>query len=122
MTSLRSALVGIGAPVAAKPGTAIPFRQDAAISFPEAGSILAVTLLLLVVFYGLVWYAKRAGWLDRWVSRRAASSDDVKKLAILERLVVSRKTVIYRIRDGGQEYLLVESSVSAGLTASERRA
>lgn len=118
MTSIRS----ISAPVIATPSASIPFRSDTAISFPEAGSVLAVALLLLAIFYALIWYAKRAGWLNRWVSRRSASSNDVRKLAILERLVVSRKTVIYRIADGEQEYILVESSASAGLTALEKRA
>jgi len=122
MISIRSTLIAGGAPAGTVKSDAIPFRPDAVVSLPEAGGVLAAALLLLAAFYGLAWYARRAGWLGRWMGGRATSSNDARKLAVLERLVVSRKTVLYRIRDGEQEYLLVESSASAGLTASERQA
>lgn len=122
MISIRSTLIAGGAPAGTVKSDAIPFRPDAVVSLPEAGGVLAAALLLLAAFYGLAWYARRVGWLGRWMGGRATSFNDARKLAVLERLVVSRKTVLYRIRDGEQEYLLVESSASAGLTASERQA
>lgn len=122
MSRIGSTPIAAGAFGAVKPDIAIPFRSDAAVSLSEAGGVLVVALLLLAAFYGLAWYARRRGWLDRWVGGRTKQVDDARRLRVLERFVVSRKTVLYRIRDGEQEYLLVESSVSAGLTASERRA
>lgn len=122
MSRIGSTPIAAGVSGTVKPDTAIPFRPDAAVSLPEAGDVLVMALLLLAAFYGLAWYARRAGWLDRWVGGRTKPVDDARRLRVLERFVVSRKTVLYRIRDGEQEYLLVESSVSAGLTESEKRA
>lgn len=122
MSWIGSILVTASASGTAKPDAAVPFRQDAAVSLSEAGGVLVMALLLLAAFYGLAWYARRAGWLDRWVVGRAKPADNARRLQVLERFAVSRKTVLYRIHDGEKEYLLVESSVSAGLTASEKRA
>lgn len=91
---------------------AIPFRQDSAVSMPEVGGLLLTAVLLLVVFYCVAWYARRAGWLARWTGARTANGDGQRKLAVLERMALSRKTVLYRVRDGEKEYLLVESSAS----------
>lgn len=85
--------------------------------------MLVAALLLLAAFYGLAWYARRAGWLDRWMGgRRIEPGGNMAKLAVMERRAISRKTVIYRISDGEQEYLLVESSASIGLARSGKHA
>lgn len=100
---------------------AIPFRRDPAVSMPEAGGLLLTALLLLAAFYGVASYAKRAGWLERWTGGKAGAGDSRRTLMVLERMALSRKTVLYRVRDGEQEYLLVESSASVQLTATRER-
>lgn len=107
-------------PRVVSPSASIPFRESAAVSAPEAGWVLIVALLLLAAFYGIAWHAKKAGWLERWTGRRPA--DASRKLAVLERLAVSRKTVLFRVRDGEKEYLLVESSSSVQIVEQGKRA
>ena len=101
--------------------SAIPFRQDSAVSMPEVGGLLLTTVLLLAAFYVIAWYAKRVGWLDRWMGARGATSDTQRKLAVIERMAMSRKTVLYRVRDGENEFLLVESSASIHIAAPVER-
>ena len=101
--------------------SAIPYRQDTAVSMPEVGGLLLTAVLLLAAFYGVAWYARRAGWLDRWTGARGPTGDTQRKLAVIERMAVSRKTVLYRVRDGEKEFLLVESSASIHVAAPVER-
>lgn len=90
--------------------TAIPFRKSAAVSGSEVFGVLMTTLLVLAVFSALAWYARKRGWFDRWVGRMPSSAEVKRNLAVAEVLRVSRKTTVYRIRDGEREFLLAESS------------
>lgn len=118
MTPAYSARQVVGPPSAStEQGAAIPFRQDSAVSMPEAGGLLLAALLLLAAFYCIAWYAKRAGWLARWAGAAANDGDSQRRLAVIERMAVSRKTVLYRVRDGEKEYLLVESSAAIHVTS-----
>lgn len=105
---------------AGREGT-IPFRKDSAVSMPEVSGLLLTASLLLAAFYGIAWYAKKAGWLERWTGASASNRDSQRRLAVIERMVVSRKTVLYRVRDGEQEYLLVESSASLHVAPAGER-
>jgi len=99
--------------VAAAP---IPFRKSAATSGPEIFGVLATTLLVLAGFAAFAVFARRRGWLDRWVGRAPLAADNPRKLAVIETLFVSRKTTIYRIRNGEREFLLAESTSPLQLT------
>lgn len=112
--------VAVAAPTVGREG-AIPFRQDSAVSMPEAGGLLLTALLLLAAFYCVAWYARRAGWFERWTGARTSNVDGHRKLAVLERLALSRKTVLFRVRDGEKEYLIVESSATIHVTAPRDR-
>lgn len=101
--------------------TAIPYRQDSAVSMPEVSGLLLMAVLLLAAFYGVAWYARRAGWLDRWTGARGTTGNTQRKLAVIERMALSRKTVLYRVRDGEKEFLLVESSASIHVDAPVER-
>lgn len=70
---------------------------------------LLITLLTLSAFAALAWYARRRGWLNRWMSPAAIAGDATRKLAVVEVLRVSSKTTIYRVRDGDRELILTES-------------
>lgn len=108
------------ATVKASPSAPIPFRESSPTSAPEVFGLFATTLLLLAAFYAVAWYARRAGWLDRWVGPRPAAGENPRQLAVLERLPVSRKTTLYRVRHGDKEYLLAESTTPIQLSdASE---
>jgi len=109
----------------ASPGVAsapIPFRKTSVTSGPEIFGTLLITLLVLAGFAGLAWYARRRGWLDRWISQAPSAVAGNRKLQVIEVLHVSRKTTVFRIRDGEQEMLLTESSVQTQLTPSRAEA
>lgn len=104
---------------AASPGVAsapIPFRKTAVTSGPEVLGTLAITLLVLAGFAALAWYARRRGWLDRWVTHAPSTAAGNRKLSVIEVLHVSRKTTLFRVSDGQREFLLTESSVQVQLT------
>jgi hypothetical protein len=94
----------------------IPFRKTAATSGPEVIGTLAVTLLVLAGFAGLAWYARRRGWLDRWVMQAPSAVAGKRKLSVIEVLHVSRKTTLFRVSDGERELLLTESTVQTHLS------
>jgi hypothetical protein len=98
------------------PPAPIPFRKTAAMSGPEVFSTLAITLLVLAGFAALAWYARRQGWLDRWVTQGPSAAGGKNKLSVVEVLHVSRKTTLFRISDGERELLLTESSVQVQLS------
>lgn len=105
-------------PVKATQPAPIPFRESSPTSAPEVFGLFATTLLLLVAFYAVAWYARRAGWLDRWIGPRSAAGENSRQLTVLERLPVSRKTTLYRVRHGDKEYLLAESTTPIHLGQS----
>ncbi|MFT3806711.1 hypothetical protein [Arenimonas sp.] len=98
-------------PPAATTTTApIPFRESSVASTGDVFGMFAITLLLLAAFAGAAWYARKAGWLDRWIGKLPAKPGiPVRRLTVVERLPLSRKTMVYRIVDGDRQYLLAES-------------
>jgi hypothetical protein len=101
-----------GAPATTQPAHpapgAIPFRQSSPASGPQVFGVLITTLLLLAAFYALATVAARKGWLQRWTGARATGV--APRLQVLERLQVSRRTTLLRVRDGANEYLVAEST------------
>jgi hypothetical protein len=92
----------------------IPFRRSEATSGPEVFGVLVTTLLLLAAFYGLAWYARKRGWLQRWgIAAASSASAPTRRLQVLERLPLSRRTTLFRVRDGEREFLLAETSAGA---------
>ena len=92
----------------------IPFRQSGGISGPEVFSSFAITLLLLAAVAGAAWYARKRGWLDKWLAVPASPGEAGKRrLAVVERLALSRRTTLIRVRDGERELLVLESAGTA---------
>ena len=91
----------------------IPFRQSGGISGPEVFSSFAITLLLLAAVAGAAWYARKRGWLDAWLAVPQAGEAGKRRLAVVERLALSRRTTLIRVRDGERELLVLESAGSA---------
>lgn len=97
-------------PVTTAATAPIPFRESSVASTGDVFGMFAITLLLLAAFAGAAWYARKAGWLDRWVGKLPAKAGiPARRLAVVERLPLSRKTMVYRIVDGDRQYLLAES-------------
>lgn len=99
----------------------IPFRTSAATSGPEVFGLLLTTLLLLTAATALLWFARRRGWLDRWVGAAPAVAVP-KQLVVLESLRINRQTTVHRVRDGQQVYLIAESTAQVQMVAAPPRA
>ena len=97
-------------PVLTTSSQPIPFRKEGITNTPEVFSLLVTTVLLVAVFTLVAWYARRRGWLDRWVGPKPDSKSNSKKIIVLETQRISQKTTLYRISNGESEYLLAESS------------
>ena len=93
----------------------IPFRKEGITNTPEVFGLLVTTVLLVAIFAALAWFARRQGWLDRWVGAKPFAQSDKDKLKLLEFQRISQKTTLYRISSGDEEYLLAESSTQVQL-------
>lgn len=105
--------------VAARP---IRFREEGGSVADSATGVLLVLVLLLGGCLALLLWAKKKGWLDRWIANAGASAPDAGGLRVEQALRLSPRTVLYRVGDGRERYLVVESTVSARLTALDGRA
>jgi len=98
--------------------SSIPFRHTSIASASELSGILIATVLVLSVFAASAWFARRKGWLDRWSTDAGKSRVSGRSLVVLEVLRISRRTTVYRIASGKQEFLVAESSSPVALTAT----
>lgn len=101
------------APAPSSTGTtqAIPFRPEARSVAGSAVDALLVLSLLLVGCLALVWFAKKRGWLERWVVS-APSQSPSQALRVVQMLRLSPKTTLYRVSDEQGQYLVIESNLS----------
>ncbi|HEY0502216.1 MAG TPA: hypothetical protein VGD42_01875 [Lysobacter sp.] len=97
---------------AAAPASAIPFRQEAATGGAASLSgALLIAVAMLSVVAAAAWYARRRGWLDRWVG--PAPSPRAQTLRVEQTLRLSPQTTLYRVVHEGEVLLVVESRVNA---------
>ena len=97
-----------------RPVTPIPYRKEGSGADGSLIGVLAITVLMLAVFVVVLRVAKSRGLLDRWVvsapAGAKASREGRDAMRVEQSLRVSPRTVLYRIRDGEQRFLLVEST------------
>ena len=92
----------------------IPFRSDAAGTGGMLVHALLVTVLLLGACLVLALHARKRGWLARW-SIAPAATQAVGRMQVVDALKLSQRTTVFKVRDGQREFLVVESSVRAGI-------
>jgi len=107
------------APVVA-PGVAhstapIGFRDEHESVADSAVGVLLVLVLLLGACLGGLLFAKRKGWLNRWLPAPSGAADDASRLRVEQVLRLSPRTVLYRVADERSRYLILESTASAQL-------
>lgn len=112
----------MSATATAKPAPSVPahgiaFRPEGASGAADATGVLFALVALLAAAVAALWFAKRKGWLDRWVGAGVVAKSGTASLRIERSLRLSPRTVVYRIVDGDAAYLVVESSANARLTA-----
>ena len=93
----------------------IPFRKDSVTTAPEVLGLLLTTLLLVAVFAATALYARRRGWLDRWVGPKPSLQNNNRKIIVLESQSISQKTTLHRVSVGDNEILLAESAMQIQL-------
>ncbi len=93
-------------------GTAQPiaYRPEASILADSAMDVLLVLVLMLSVVLALTWFAKQKGWLQRWTTATASRSATTRSLHVEQALRLSPRTTLFRVVDGTDRYLLVEST------------
>lgn len=108
-------------PVAAQamPGVQqqIPFRAEGESLAGGAINALLVLVLLLAAVLAVLWTAKRKGWLEKWTG--PVLPLQAPSIRIEQRLRLSPRTMLYRVRDERSSYLVLESSVNAQLRPIE---
>ncbi len=102
---------------AARPGTAmqgdIPYRPESQGVTGQLVDVLLVLALLLAVCLGAVWFARKRGWLDKWIGAAATGGATRTSLHVEQALRLSPRTSLYRVKDSGRRYLIVESTATA---------
>lgn len=93
----------------------IPFRESPAVSAMQVMSVFAITLLLLGALWFAAQHARRKGWLDRWLDKKAGAGSKPPMVRILASRRISRLTTLHTVADGDDRYLLVESKANVSL-------
>ncbi|HEY2346791.1 MAG TPA: hypothetical protein VGH80_13095 [Xanthomonadaceae bacterium] len=99
---------------------AIPFRPESHGIASDAGSVLLALTALLAVFLVVLLFARKKGWLNRWIVDPAATGPSGTKLRVEQVLRLSPKTLVYRVSEGPERYLIVESTAQAHLHVEPR--
>lgn len=99
---------------AAVPEADIPYRHESADLTGSAASALLVTVALLAGCVAVLWYAKKHGWLSKWISPASARSA-VGGMELVQSLRLSPKSTLHKVRDGQRSLLVLESTVQASV-------
>lgn len=103
------------APGAVHSAAPIGFRDEHASVADSAVGVLLVLVVLLGACLGGLLFAKRKGWLNRWLPAPSGAADDASRLRVEQVLRLSPRTVLYRVADERNRYLILESTASAQL-------
>lgn len=94
----------------------IAFRPEGASAAADATGVLLALAALLAAAMVALWFAKRKGWLERWLGSVGPAQAGAQSLRVERTLRLSPRTIVYRVADGKDSYLVVESSTNARLT------
>lgn len=86
----------------------IPFRPEGQGAGGSALDVLLVLVVLLGACVAALWIARKKGWLDRWVVAPLRSDQGGMKLE--QTLRISQRSALHRVRDGDDQYLILESA------------
>ena len=102
-------------------GTAqtIAYRPENGIVADSALDVLLILVLLLGGALALTWFARQKGWLQRWTSGGALRSPTTPGLRVEQALRLSPRTTLFRVVDGKDRYLLVESTGTVRFVSRE---
>jgi hypothetical protein len=101
----------------AKPS--IPYRDEGGGLAAEAGGAVFAAFVLLALLVVVLHVARKRGLLDRWIAAAPTRAEGREPMRVEDALRVGPRTTLYRIRDGGRRYLLIESTAQARLVPIE---
>lgn len=87
----------------------IPYRTASEVSGGDIAGAFGAAIALLVLALAAAWLARRLGWMQRWGVGPAGAPAPAHSLRIEQTLRLSPRTVLYRIADGDQRFLLAET-------------
>jgi hypothetical protein len=95
---------------------AIPYRTDSAVSTGAVAFALLITVVVLALLIGLLFVARRRGWLAMPGRTRSPALQGGIQLEASRRLSVTSTAYVVNYR--GEQYLIVESSRGATATVT----
>lgn len=93
----------------------IQFREEPAVGGKQLASTFSITFALLLLVWAIAHYARRKGWLDRWLPAGTSSRGADQGMWILRSRRISRQTVLHTVIDGDARYVLVESKSNVSI-------
>lgn len=102
-----SAAASTHAPAVQVPAAPIGFRPEGPTAAGSAVVLGAVVAVLALAVVGL-WFAQRRGWLKAWTV--VAPPPVAQRLVMEERIRLSPRTVVYRVRDAEHSFHVIEST------------
>ncbi|MDQ3286721.1 MAG: hypothetical protein M3Q42_00420 [Pseudomonadota bacterium] len=87
-----------------------------------AVDVLLVLVLLLGGTLALAWFARQKGWLRRWTTGANLLPQTTRGMRVEQALRLSPRTTVFRIVDGENRYLLVESTGTVRFMSSPEEA
>lgn len=97
--------------------TAIPYRTEPVLADGQWLVVMLITVLLLGALYAGLLYARRKGWLDRWMAVSESRNAKVQRVlwqAHTQR--IGRQTRVHTLQQGGRTLVIVESATSVAVT------
>ncbi|MGY8562928.1 hypothetical protein L0938_05840 [Paracidovorax citrulli] len=95
----------------------IPFKSEDGGATASLAVPLLVALLLLGLAVAGLWLARQKGWLRRWSAAAPVVGVPVAGLEVEQVLRLSPRTRLYRVRDGQQRFVVLESTAHASVVA-----
>lgn len=97
----------------------IAYRPETRVLADNALDVLLVLVLLLGGVLALTWFAKQKGWLQRWTTGAVRGAAAKRGLHVEQALRISPRTTLFRVVDGQDRYLLVESTGTVRFVSSK---
>jgi flagellar biogenesis protein FliO len=96
----------------------IPYRTESPVTAGKALSVFAMTMVLLAIVGGLLLWARKRGWLQRWSGATASGATSGRNTPrVLGQARLGTASHAYVVEVDGSRFMIVESSRQISLHA-----
>jgi hypothetical protein len=95
----------------------IPYRTESPITAGKTLSVLGITIVLLAVTLGVLLWARKRGWLQRWSMIAVGDKPGQSTPRVLSEARLGHASHVYVIDIDGSRFVFVESSRHVSLRA-----